>query len=234
MTEKTVIDREELIKSVGIGEWIHINSEDGQLKYRASIVGYSQGVLLTALPSAKQLELENVDYQSLFDQPAPLVMRLVFEGVIYAFKSEVLLVNTDACKLLLSAIPEQIQLRRLRQGVRYPCVLQAGLLIGEAKIRGVLTNISEGGCLLRIKAATKRDTIKGLIDNEKATGLDVRFPFEEKDSSFNVMVKSVAADGGDYLLLGLSYVEAGEAAPAITKYLEFMQLEQLSEHLVLS
>ncbi len=234
MGDKNSISREELISKMEIGEVIQVNGQTSALKYWANIAGYNSGVLITSLPSPKKLDRGNVDYAELFPDNTSLVMRLIFDGVIYAFKSEVRGINLKACNLLMSSLPENIQIRKLRQGVRYPCVLQADFLLGETKFRGVLTNISEGGCLFRMKAAANAEAIRAMMDNDKATSLDVRFPFEDKDSSFEVKVKSIGDVSAVYLLLGLSYAEASQVADVVKKYLEFMQLEELSEYLVLT
>ncbi len=230
MSKDKVIAREELISKVAIGSAIHVIGENGNLKYRANVVGYEGGVLLTSLPSAKQLQKDDVAYGELFPDNVQLVMRLIVNGVIYAFKSEVRAINLKSCKLLLSSLPKNIQIRKLRQGVRYPCMLQAGLLIGETKYRGVLLNISEGGCLFRMKASVKIESIKGLIEKKVTSSLNVRFPFEEKSSSFYVIMKSIKEEPSGDLLLGISYAEK-EATDVIKKYLDFMQLEELSDYL---
>ena len=228
------ISREGLISKVEIGAAIHINSESGSFKYRGNLVGYSHGMLLTGLPSEKQLDLKDVDYSVLFAKDTSMVMRLIIDGVIYAFKSEVCDIHQAASKILVSHLPDTIQMRRLRGGVRYPCVLQANILLGETKYRGVLTNISEGGCLLTMKAGSYTDSIRKLMKNDISTCLDVRFPFEEKDCTFDVKVKSASDASSGNLLVGLSYVTEGEVLEVIKKYLDFMQLEELSEYLLLS
>ena len=234
MSGKDSISRERLISKVEIGTAIHINSESGSFKYRTNLAGYNHGMLLTGLPSEKQLDLKDVDYPVLFAKGTSVVMRLIIDGVIYAFKSEVQDIHQRACKILMSQLPETIQMRRLREGVRYPCVLQANFLLGETKYRGVLTNISEGGCLLTMKPGSYTELIKAQMKNEKPTSLDVRFPFEEKDCTFDVKVKSVGGTGSRNLLIGLSYVSEDQDLEVIRKYLDFMQLEELSEYLLLN
>ena len=232
MSDASSISREELISKVEVGAAIHINSESGSFKYRGSLAGYNNGMLLTGLPSEKQLDLKGVDYPALFAKDTSMVMRLIVDGVIYAFKSDVRDIHQSVSKILVSHMPETIQMRRLREGVRYPCVLQTNLLLGETKYRGVLTNISEGGCLLTMKAGSYTESIKTLMKNDKSTCLDVRFPFEEKDCTFDVKVKSIGDTSSGNLLVGLSYVTEGEDLEVIKKYLDFMKLEELSEYLL--
>lgn len=234
MTIASDISREELIKKVDIGSTVHVTSEPGEIKYRANLVGYSSGVIITSLPTAKQMVKPEKDHEKLFPSGMLMILRLIVHGVIYAFKSQVHGVNLDYCKILLSSLPEKIQIRHLRARVRYPCVLQAGLIIGETKYRGVLTNISEGGCQLRMKIHVNIDTLKAMKENNKITSMDIRFPFEDQDNTFKVKIKSIVDSSAGYVLLGLSYKEIGNVADIIKKYLEFMQLEELSEYLQLS
>jgi hypothetical protein len=112
-------------------------------------------------------------------------------------------------------------------------VLEAGFVLGETKYRGVLINISEGGCLLRMKQSCDLENIKVLMENDKTSNLTVRFPFDSSDSSFDIKVKSLSQDAG-YLLLGMFYADSEEAGAVIKRYLEYMQLQKLSEYLVLS
>lgn len=232
MSDEKIIAREELVAKVIIGSAIHVIGENGQLKYRANVAGYDSGILITSMPSSKQLQEDEVVYSDLFQEGMKLLMRLIVEGTIYAFKSEVRAVNLQSCKLLMSSLPKNIQIRKLRQGVRYPCMLQAGVVLGETKYRGILLNISEGGCLFRMKATTKVDAIKALIEKEVTSSLNVRFPFEDNNSSLYVKIKSVKEESSGDLLVGISFAEK-EASEVVRKYLDFMQLEDLSEYLSL-
>jgi hypothetical protein len=233
MSEEKIVAREDLVAKVVIGSAIHVLGGNGQLKYRANVAGYDSGILITSMPSAKQLQIEEVVYSDIFIENMTLLMRLIVDGTIYAFKSEVRAVNLKPCKILMSSLPKNIQTRKLRQGVRYPCMLQAGVVLGETKYRGILLNLSEGGCLFRMKATTKVAAIKALIEKGITSSLNVRFPFEENNSSFLVKIKSVKEESSGDLLVGISYAEK-EASDVIKKYFDFMQLEELSEYLSLN
>jgi len=232
MSTDTFIGRGELIAKVAIATAIHITGGGG-LKYRSKVVGYDSGLLITALPAAAQLPESQTPFESFLGADTALVMRLIVDGNIYAFGSKVKVQYQEGCKLLLSSLPEKIQIRKLRAGVRYPCVLQAGFLLGETKYRGVLINISEGGCLLRMKLTSNVDGIKAIMENDKTSTLNVRFPFDSSDSSFHIKIKSLSQETG-HLLLGLSYADSEETAVVVKRYLDYMQLEQLSEYLTLS
>jgi c-di-GMP-binding flagellar brake protein YcgR len=227
------ISREDLIARIDIGEFVHVSSEVGGLKFRSAVVGYSDGVLITSLPSPSQLNTQ-APVGELFKDDMPLVMRLIVDGVVYAFKSQVRGINLKAGHFLFSSMPDKIQLRRLRSGVRYPCVLQAGLIIEQTKYRGVLINISQGGCLFQMKENASVDKLRAFREHNKMTQLSVRFPSESSDNSFDIYVKSVSPDSAGYLLVGVSFAEAGEAVKSVKKYLDFMQLEELSEYLLLN
>lgn len=233
MSKENYIRRDDLISKVAIGTAIHISGDNGSIKYRSSVVGYDNGVLLTSIPSAKQLPKEDSSYDDVFTEGLPLVMRLIIEGTIYAFSSDVRAIYLEKNKLLMSSLPEKIQTRQLRKGVRYPCVLQAGFVIGETKYRGVLINISEGGCLFRMKVSSKIEAIKSIMERDKTSSLNVRFPFDKSDSSFFVKIKSLSNDAG-HILMGMYYDDAVEVESTIKKYIEYMQLEELSEYLPLS
>jgi len=234
MKAKNGISREDFIHKIEIGAPIHVNDESGELKYRANVVGYINGTLITSLPSPKQLKADAVAYPERFPKDKDLVMRLIAKGTIYAFQTSVKGLDLNLCKTLLSALPEKIQTRKLRKGVRYPCVLQANLLVGETKYRGVLTNISEGGCLLSMKTGANIQAIQSLMENKKTTRLDIRFPFEDKDSTFEANIKSMSEGATGNYSLGISYTEEPGVADVVRKYFEFMQLEELSEYLVLT
>lgn len=232
MNKEKIISREELVSKVVIGSAIHVVGDNGQLKYRATVAGYEGGILMTSMPSSKQLKVDKIVYSDVFPEKMQLLMRLIVEGIIYAFKSEVRAVNVDPCKILMSSLPKNIQIRKLRQGVRYPCMLQAGVVLGETKYRGILLNISKGGCLFRMKATTKMSAIKVLIEKEVRSSLNVRFPFEDKISSLYVKIKSIKEELSGDLLIGISFVE-NEANDVIDKYMDFMQLEDLAGYLSL-
>ncbi len=233
MEDNSSISRDDWLAKLALGTIIHVNNDAGTLKYSSDISGYQKGILISSLPSPDKLKLSLEAYKTQFSNDTPLVIRMIIGGSIYAFRSHIKGVNTRACSLLFSEVPEKIQLRRLRAGVRYPCVLQAGLMIGQTRYRGVLTNISEGGCLLQMKAKASTEDLQILKQQDRATQMTVRFPFEDQETTISVKVKSLSEDKQAQLALGISFAEVGEVSPVVKKYLDFMQLEELSEYLSL-
>ncbi|MEE8057542.1 MAG: PilZ domain-containing protein [Pseudomonadales bacterium] len=227
MAIATDIKREELAAKLDIGTTVHINNEDNTVKYSAYLVGYDHGTLITSLPTTKQLNKENISYDKLFVAQQPLIIRLIVNGVIYAFKSPIMAIHLEPCQLLLNSLPEKIQTKPLRQAVRYPCVLQAGFLIGDTKYRGAVTNISNQGCLFRMKTIANITSIKAMKENDNTSNLEIQFPFDQGMELLDVKVKSILEDG-ENLLLGMALT--GDIN-VVEKYIESMQLEELTEFL---
>jgi PilZ domain/Flagellar protein YcgR len=228
MTDATAHKREDFVAKLDMGTIIHISNEDNSLKYRTALVGCHQETLITSLPNSNQLPDENATYTDFFIEKNTLIARLIKAGFVYAFKSVVQAINTDHCKLLLSSIPEEVQARPLRQTVRYPCALQAGLIIGETKYRGAVTNVSLTGCLLRMKHISNRAQLDAMKSNKLPSTLEIKFPFNQKTKALQVYVKSINEESEGYLLVGMEFIDD---TAIVHQYIESMQLEELTEFL---
>ena len=215
-----------MLGKLELGALVQVSSHDGSLKYLTRLVGAdSTKTLITALPTPKQLKKETVGvvYDNVFFPEKVLVMRLIAQGSVFAFESEVVAVNYSGCKLLLSNFPKQIQSQTLRQDARYPCALNAHCQLEQHSFDGVMVDISNGGGQLHFDPKTlglKLEALKG-----QNLSVDIRFNSEQQANNMQATIVTVQKIETQDVALGLAFVQPEQA---VRDYLDSLQLGEMS------
>lgn len=220
------ISPEGMLSKLRLGALIQVSTPDGSIKYLTRLIG-ADGckTLITALPSPKQLKKETVGvvYDNVFFADKVLVMRLITEGSVFAFESNVVAVNYSGCKLLLSSFPQQIQSQVLRQDARFPCALSCQGSLQEQAFTGVMVDISYGGGQLLINPQglnLAHDKLKGLT-----LPLRIRFDKDKPADELETTIVSVQKINPQDMALGLAFTQSEKSVNA---YLASLQLEDMS------
>lgn len=210
---------ESLLPALAPGMFVQIDSEDNKFKYMAYLVGVDENrTLITQLPTAKQLNRLDLIYEDLLPVHHKVVMRLVQEGIVYAFRTEVLGLMYKPSRLLFTSYPTDIQTRVLRKDHRYPCTLPATI----KGLDGFLTNVSHGGCQFQFPLT--ENAVGTLTPSDDKLALTIRFPYDSNASGLNVTIKSVREEKE----LGVVGLAIEGDSSAIDKYMDSLQLEALA------
>jgi c-di-GMP-binding flagellar brake protein YcgR len=152
-----------------------------------------------------------------FREGNTLTFRYLNQGSLVGFRSEVLHYMASPFSLLFVSYPMEIETRQLRDSRRVPCNFPAVLDAGSRTIKGVISDISDGGCLFVHDPAGDEEF--ELRPGEQVAG---SFHVLEKTKKypFKARVTSMQACG-DKRLAGLSFDPAQTRLPdSVRDYIE--------------
>ncbi|MCV6612264.1 MAG: flagellar brake protein [Amphritea sp.] len=210
------------------GTVVQVNDSGGGIKYVSRFVGMDNQVIITRLPPVSQLNksgmgTEDLTYRDTFHKKRKLIMRMIVNGQIFAFETEVIDLMLQGSKLLITTYPKAIQSRLLRKEPRYPCTLPTVLTSGEESLEGVLINLSSSGGLLQLTGEPELESLQALKSEQGEVSLNVTMPFDEQPVAIKAKVMSLAAP--EYQV-GLAFVDGKEA---IQKYITTLKLDSIGD-----
>ena len=213
----------EFINIFSVGEIIQVSNKEVKIKYMTHYAGSDGvGAILTVLPASRQIKQSFVSYKELFNDGDMLVMRMVVDGTVYAFQSEVVGLYTKGSNILISTLPDGMQTRGLRIETRYPCAMRCTIVEGDKSREGVVSNISMNGCQVKVTGGSTVKEFSHLYQMGSAIKISVAFPFVEEPGELDAQVKSVSMCDDGSLNLGC-YFQA--AIPSVKRYFELSQLD---------
>ncbi len=217
-----------------IGSIVQVSSPDNKsLKFLTRLIGIDNNkTIITEMPTTRQLQRPGKIAEDLFYSDRTLVMRVLAEGVIYAFKSPIVHTYHGLSRLLVTAYPEQIQRRKLRKETRFPCTIPADLLWQGERYSGALSNISHSGCQLllpdnpniQVNYKTLRDTGEA---GEKQVKMEIQFPFTDKPNLLDVIVRSTSRQADGCIAMGTLF---NGDTDAVKIFLEPLHLNSIESY----
>ncbi len=76
----------------------------------------------------------------------PITVRYVYAGNVYGFNSTILSYTSKPALIVSMAYPTSVEVLNLRKAQRLECLLPAAIRISNKEYRGVILDISVGGC----------------------------------------------------------------------------------------
>lgn len=228
MSDKREDNLAEGLPVIDSGTVVQVNDAGGGIKYVSRFIGMDSQVLITRLPPVSQLNksgmgTEDLTYRDTFYKKRKLVMRMITNGQIFAFETEVIDLMLQGSKLLITTYPKMVQSRLLRKEPRYPCTLPTTLNGGELALEGVLLNLSSSGGLLQLTGEPDCDPLQPLKAEQSEIDLQVQMPFDEQPVEIKARLMSVS--GSDFQV-GLEFVDGTEI---IQKYITTLKLDSISD-----
>ena len=224
--ESPIVKPSAMLSKLIIGALVQVSSPDNSLRYLTCLIGADgTRTLITPLPTQKQLKKQNstMVYDDLFYQDRPLVMRIIAQGHIFAFQSQVTAINYNGCKLLLSTFPKSIQSQQLRRDARVPCALSAQVEFNEHHFDAVVVNISNGGC--QVNCGLSADNKNLLSAKDEVIFIDIRFNPENKSGPLAVKIMSAHKQDDSNISIGLAF---SGPERLINDYLASLQLGDMT------
>ena len=138
----------------------------------------------------------------------------VNQGEMVGFKTEVIAQSRKPAHLFFTSFPEEMDRRPLRHGKRYPVRMKAIIhsdLSGDAKdavIKGIIVNISDGGCLFKAVSGCPADIVVQMY---------LALPNSRKPVMVQCEVKSCQANKGGYHI-GLSFITSSGEYQKVKDY----------------
>ncbi|MEH6577296.1 MAG: PilZ domain-containing protein [Amphritea sp.] len=211
------------------GAVLQVSDAGGSVKYVSRFVGQDGGVIITRLPPISLISksakgAEDLTYRDTFYKKRKLVVRLISNGHIFAFETEVIDLFLQGSKLMISSYPKQVQSRMLREEPRYPCTLPSQLTVGELSVTGVLINFSLNGGLFQLTEDVDQAAFVQAKKDDQDLVLKVQLPFDEQPEELTGKLMSVPNNERQ---LGVSFISGKEK---IQRYISSLKLDTISTH----
>jgi hypothetical protein len=136
-----------------------------------------------------------------------VIVRYVFEGVVYGFETAIVEAITSPLRLLFLAYPKLVTARSIRSTPRVNTSLPARLKAGETGADGTITDISISGCQLEIRRDHLPEAAKLEVDSD--VDLTLQLPGVAGDFQIRGKLRSLRA-GERKLEAGISFGELEE------------------------
>ena len=136
-----------------------------------------------------------------------VIVRYVFEGVVYGFETAIVEAISSPLRLLFLAYPKLVTARTIRSNPRINTSLPARLKAGETGADGTVTDISISGCQLEMRRDHLPATAK--LDVDTDVELTLQLPGVGGDFQIRGKLRSVRA-GERKLEAGISFGELEE------------------------
>jgi hypothetical protein len=207
-----------------IGTSVQVSSTDKKIQYSTVLLGADRGnTIITRLPSAKLLGLEQAIYDDLFFSGKVFIFRMILNGVVHAFKTATIASYHKPSRLLITEHPAEVQTRELRKEKRYPCTLP--IKFNDPSIEGLIANISTGGCQIVLSKTTAPENIEALQNITEEISLDITYPNNDNISTQQAEIKSIK-NSAKQCILGIAFSGNMTAAE---QYINSLQLEEIGD-----
>jgi len=144
--------REEILRgraldiAVGTPLQIQIGEAKDGSRLICSLVGFEpEGYLLLRIPAIPGILDELIE-------GAQVVVRYIYAGAVYGFKSSILNRITRPALILFISYPRSIEVMNLRRTTRLHCLLPASAKVYKQELEGVILDISAEGCRLYLES----------------------------------------------------------------------------------
>lgn len=154
---------------------------------------------------------------NLLSKGSALTVRYKYLGDIYNFKSTVMGVNEKPFKVTYLSYPNVVEKIEDRDSPRVSSYFPARLVYGEVELKGIITDISLGGCKFRTDSIDPIDEL--LIKRESKVVLHFPLLGLEGIREFTGSIKKVEFDSNYYLGIGFHEIDE-ESRGMIASYVE--------------
>lgn len=122
--------------------------------------------------------------------------RYMDRGVALGFESEVLETVSRPDRMIFLSYPDIVTPEYLRANSRIDCFLPGQLLLGTKTMTGVITDLSVGGCLWRIKSPRPEEQAMLFTALDRAMGLQLqlKLPSAEKAILIKGKLRNIRKD----------------------------------------
>lgn len=163
-----------------------------------------------------------------FREETEIVIRYVYEGSIYGFKSQIILAIEEPIDVLFIKFPKEIEDYNLRSHKRFECHLPSRIQVrtrhqGRKLIfRGITNDLSKGGCRVLI-SQTELEWVNEPVKIQSNVELFLVLPGHQEELGFGGIVRNISQDQ-EGLALGIQFAELNPKSSAgLNKYLAVYQ-----------
>ncbi|HIJ90094.1 MAG: flagellar brake protein [Desulfobulbaceae bacterium] len=181
------------------GVKLQVEIEGINLPLESHMVGMVDNYIITKVPKPYSL------IQHKFFTGNDIIVRYLFEGVVYAFQTKMMTITTEPAPLMFLEYPKIVQKEELRAQKRSGCFLPAQINKTDKTNNGVVLNVSTKGCRCIIQKLNNGKILSLSIDDELS--LELKFPGIKKTVHFVGIVKNLYKNN-DETDIGISFVSS--------------------------
>lgn len=186
---------------ITIGTELLVEFQEFTLKTKSELVGMKHGQYLVI-----GMHHDMAGARSDVLKESTIVIRYLYRGSVYGFKTRVLNVINSPDKLIFISYPTKIEEFRVRSNPRYECILPAVTSTNGLEADTVVIDISNDGCRCVIQSSGMKDPdgfYKAMDINREAT-LRVQFPGNGESYEISGAVKNINKDS-DRVAFGVQF-----------------------------
>ena len=202
-----------------IGDKVLLNPAGKEEKFTAYFIGMEQGrYVVTSLgPFAREIERMS----KVLPKGCKARLFNVRRGVMHGYMVQVLGYATTPYQHLYLSYPDRNETHNLRQFDRVDCHLPGQVGAGSGAVKGMVDNISQGGCRLQI--APEEVEKLGALDRDRSHILYFQLNTETEPCRVKCMVVKVDDAPGGYQQVGLRFDSmVGDAGSRLQSFIDFV------------
>lgn len=149
-----------------------------------------------------------------------LIIRYLFEGVVWGFRSTILQTLTGRIRVLFVSYPDTVENHDLRRNNRIECLVPADADWEGRSFSGLITDMSEQGVRLVFHLERSPGIEDWHPDVRARLGLRMQLPGSVQAVPAQVELRNLSRDG-ERILLGLRFVDLEDPARSLVyRFLE--------------
>lgn len=142
-----------------------------------------------------------------FAKGKKIILKYKQLGEVFRFKASVIESLDKPFKITFISYPQQIEKIEFRNSPRVFCSIAASLLYKDKEVKGVVTDISIGGCKFKIKDISIFDDII-LIKRDEEIRLNFSLLGLKGKKAFRGRIKKIGVDDDIALSIGFNKIDA--------------------------
>jgi len=188
-------------------------------RLKSYLVGKEEGqYLIIKAPTMQNPE-------DFFTKDQELVIRYVYQGRVFGFKSPIMLCIRNSINLIFVKFPKIIEDHNLRTHKRFECSLLARLEVltrhqnRQLRFQGSIGDLSKGGCKATI-SLKELEWVKEPLKIQSDVNIFLSLPGIEDELIMQGVVRSMSQDS-NALSLGIQFVDlSGKVQTQIEKFID--------------
>ena len=195
---------------ITLGTELLVEIADLKLRTKSSLIGMENSSYLIIKLSSQDFEAGLADEKG---GSGELIVRYLFKGSVYGFKTRLLKVLTEPDRLAFVSYPAKIEEFNVRHNPRYECILPAETIFGDETVELVIVDISMKGCrcVIRTSTVTDRDRLYSSIDIDRVIPMRIDLPGVEEKVGMKGRIRNINKDH-DRVIFGVLFDEPDEKA----------------------
>lgn len=186
---------------IKMGTELLVEFQDFTLRTKSELVGMKQGQYLIIGMLHDMVGIRPDELKQ-----SPLIIRYLYRGSIYGFKTRALNLLSSPDRLIFLSYPEKIEECRVRSNARFECILPAVTSLDGCEADTVIVDISIDGCRCVIQSAGIKDVdaFHKSLDMNRVAVIRVQFPGESESYELSGAIKNISKDA-DRLAFGVQF-----------------------------